>query len=285
MDRINTPQINTILPAVSVIIPLYNKEIIVEKALRSVLQQTFKGFELIIVDDGSTDNSLNIVKSIKDERITLIKQENGGPSKARNTGIKAAKSHWIVFLDADDELTPTALHDFIRLSKENCNADIINCTTYIRHIGSIKRIDHKSTGFIKNAFKYWFYGGLMPGTGHSMFRTKLLKENLYDERLRRYEDAELLFRILKKGKLYNYNIPTFFVNTLYSCASKARKDVSEDLFGHLVFKDKGIWEKLCLYKLYLEERKNYPKDADRLYPHLRKEYDLLLLYKVLKWFK
>lgn len=270
---------------ISVIIPLYNKEKIVEKTIRSVLQQTYTNFELIIIDDGSTDNSPTIVKCIKDDRIKLLEQKNGGPSKARNTGIKTAKAHWIVFLDADDELTPNALQDFIRLSEENSDADIINCTSYIRNGEKLKRIGHKSTGFIKNPFKYWFYGGLMPGTGHSMFRTSLMKRNLYDERIRRYEDAEILFRILKESKMYNFNIPTFYVNTQYSFASTPRKDISEDFIGHISFCHRNFWEKLCLYKLYLGERDNYTKSDSKQYSNLRGRYDLLILCKIFNWLK
>ena len=69
-------------PKISVIIPLYNKEKIVERSVNSVLNQSFKDFELIIIDDGSTDNSFKMVESIKDERIRIIVQSNGGPSKA-----------------------------------------------------------------------------------------------------------------------------------------------------------------------------------------------------------
>lgn len=89
---------------ISVVIPLYNKEPIIKKTLNSVLSQDYSDFEVVVVDDGSTDNSVAIVESIAGPRIRLIKQENGGPSKARNTGVKNAKGDWIVFLDADDEL-------------------------------------------------------------------------------------------------------------------------------------------------------------------------------------
>ena len=86
----------------SVIIPLYNKEISVKNTLESVLNQTFKEFEVIIVNDGSTDNSLEIVQQFKDDRIRIIDKPNGGVSSARNRGIKEANYEWIAFLDADD---------------------------------------------------------------------------------------------------------------------------------------------------------------------------------------
>ncbi len=86
----------------SVVIPLYNKEKRVKNTIESVLNQTFQDFEVIVVNDGSTDNSLEVVKSFNDERIRIINQKNSGVSSARNRGIKEAKYEWIAFLDADD---------------------------------------------------------------------------------------------------------------------------------------------------------------------------------------
>lgn len=86
----------------SIIIPLYNKANYITKTIQCVLKQTVQSFEIIIVNDSSTDNSLNIVSNIQDERITIYTKPNGGVSSARNYGIKKAKFDYIVFLDADD---------------------------------------------------------------------------------------------------------------------------------------------------------------------------------------
>ena len=102
---------------ISVIIPLYNKEQIIEKCIQSVLTQDYNDFEVVVVNDGSTDRSAEIVKRIDDSRVRLIEQENGGPSKARNTGVKNAKGEWIVFLDADDEfLSPTNIINILLIA-------------------------------------------------------------------------------------------------------------------------------------------------------------------------
>ena len=87
---------------ISIIIPLYNKEQSIEKTVHSVLSQSYNDFELVIVDDGSVDQSVAVVKGMTDERIKLIQKKNGGVSSARNSGIHAAKNEWIAFLDADD---------------------------------------------------------------------------------------------------------------------------------------------------------------------------------------
>lgn len=86
----------------SVVIPLYNKQESIRNTVESILAQTFKDFELVIVNDGSTDNSLEMVKSIEDSRIVIIDKPNGGVSSARNSGIQKATSEWVSFVDADD---------------------------------------------------------------------------------------------------------------------------------------------------------------------------------------
>ncbi len=94
---------------ISIVIPLWNKELYIEHCLRSVLAQTFCKFEVIVVDDGSTDRSVAIVKQINDTRIRLISQQNAGVSVARNVGIAHASFPFIAFLDADDEWEPNHL--------------------------------------------------------------------------------------------------------------------------------------------------------------------------------
>ena len=88
---------------ISVIIPLYNKEKQIAKTLQTVLSQTYQNFEIIVVNDGSTDNSVDELKNIEDRRIKLINQKNAGVSAARNRGIEEAKGDLLAFLDADDE--------------------------------------------------------------------------------------------------------------------------------------------------------------------------------------
>ena len=93
---------------ISVIIPLYNKESAIENTVSSVLKQTYKNFELIISDDGSTDNSSSIIKrmALDDKRIKYFYKSNGGVSSARNYGLSKAVGDWVVFIDADDEMLP-----------------------------------------------------------------------------------------------------------------------------------------------------------------------------------
>lgn len=109
---------------VTIIIPLYNKQDSIRTTIESVLLQDFADFELLVINDGSKDNSLEIVESFKDERIRLINKENEGVSKTRNRGAKEAKSDLIFFLDADDRIYPNCLSVLLKLHNDFPLADL-----------------------------------------------------------------------------------------------------------------------------------------------------------------
>ena len=115
----------------SLIIPVYNVEIFIEKALTSVENQTMKNFEVIIVNDGSTDKSLEVIQSFikKHNHFHLINQKNSGLSAARNNGLKRARGDYVVFMDSDDFIEPTYLEDLYNACVKN-NADVSYCAYY-----------------------------------------------------------------------------------------------------------------------------------------------------------
>ncbi len=96
-------------PAVSVVIPLYNKDKYIARALDSVLAQTYHNFEVVVIDDGSTDNGPDTVRQYNDSRVRLVQQANAGPGAARNRGIQESRAPLLAFLDADDEWLPEFL--------------------------------------------------------------------------------------------------------------------------------------------------------------------------------
>lgn len=269
---------------ISVIIPLYNKEPIIEQSLQSVLSQDYDDFEVIVVNDGSTDKSAEIVKSIKDPRITLIEQKNGGPSKARNTGVRHAKGEWILFLDADDELTTDALKLIREDIDRYSDADIIDFNGYIGNGKSKKLRNHPLTGKIDNPVKEFFFRNISPGCGHSVFKADFVKMHPYDEKLRRFEDCEILLRMLSTGKVYSSQHITEIHNANYAEASNVRKYIREDFAGNLSMKGKTFWQKMCVYQIFLFERNNYPEIMPLLYPTWYYRYDLFIIYKFLNYF-
>jgi glycosyltransferase involved in cell wall biosynthesis len=115
----------------SIVMPLYNKEAYVGRAIRSVLAQTCRDWELLVVDDGSTDRGAALVRSFGDSRIRCLSQENQGPSEARNRGIDEASKPYIAFLDADDEWLPNHLDDIRRLTEACPDAAIFGQAYYV----------------------------------------------------------------------------------------------------------------------------------------------------------
>jgi glycosyltransferase involved in cell wall biosynthesis len=98
---------------VSIITPTYNRAHVLTRALDSVFAQTYKHWEYLIIDDGSTDNTRALVSSVRDKRVRYLYKDNGGPSKARNYGIEHAKGRWIMYLDSDDELLPKCIETML----------------------------------------------------------------------------------------------------------------------------------------------------------------------------
>ncbi len=116
---------------ISVVIPLYNKEKTVARAVRSVLAQTFQDFEIVVVNDGSTDNSPQVVTGIGDSRIRLVQQANAGVSVARNRGVAEARSEIVAFLDADDEWLPEFLEAVRGLAEAHPGSEMF-ATSYFK---------------------------------------------------------------------------------------------------------------------------------------------------------
>lgn len=111
-------------PLVSVIIPIYNSELYLEDCINNVLKQTYENLQIIFVNDGSTDNSLEICKKVNDDRVEVYSKENGGASSARNFGLKYRKGKYVLFVDSDDYLKKDAIENLVNTAEKD-NADCV----------------------------------------------------------------------------------------------------------------------------------------------------------------
>lgn len=149
---------------ITVVIPLYNKEKQIVNTLRSVFNQTFQDFEIIIINDGSTDNSVAELEKVSDSRLLLFHQSNGGVSAARNRGIDEARSNLIAFLDADDEWKPEYLQTQYELFQKYPECSIFACNYEFRNScgeitpTTIRRLPfNEQDGILTNYFEVGSY--------------------------------------------------------------------------------------------------------------------------------
>lgn len=197
------------LPLVSVVIPAFNAEKYIKETIDSVLKQTCKDFEIIVVDDGSTDKTKKILEQYID-RINYIFQENSGPSKARNTGIKIAKGEYIAFLDADDLWPKSKLAlqvDFMELHPDidmvfadmmTFNQDGVILKSYLKNIKreNFYNILLQEQHELKDPFLMLLRANFIP-TGTVMVRRGMLeKYNIkFDENISSVEDLDYWMRV------------------------------------------------------------------------------------------
>lgn len=202
-------------PEVTVIIPAFNSGETIEKAVRSVLKQTFQDFEVIVVNDASTDNTEEILKNIKEERIRSIRHEvNQGTAAARNSGIAVARGKYIAFLGSDDEWLPGKLKKQMEVFR-NAPAEVgIVYTDMWRFTGNEKRYFHSPKIMPEHKIIYeraLDFGIIDIGDGTALIRKEAFdRVGRYDERLRRYVDLEIFIRLSKH--YYFYHIPEPLVN-------------------------------------------------------------------------
>ena len=202
----------------SVIIPLYNKAPYVAKAIESVLGQTYRDFEVIVIDDGSTDQSLEVAKTFENKSITIISQPNSGVSTARNNGVKLAKHPYICFLDADDWWHPTFLEEMKRLITDFPDAGIYGSGYYIVKNGQ-ERIAPIGVpqGFEQGIIDYcevYAKTLCMPLTSISVVIPKHIfdEEKGFKSQLKFGEDFDLWIRIALKHKVILVNKPLAYYN-------------------------------------------------------------------------
>jgi hypothetical protein len=228
----------TIKNNVSVVIPCFNDSEFVEQAIDSILSQTYKCYEIIVVDDGSNIETKNVLKTISSKITKLIIQENLGQSTARNVGIRESKGEYIVVLDSDDHFESTFVEKAV-LALQETSIKIVACYI-VRYLNKIK-ID-----------EYHHQGGDLSvlilnnqATGSVMFRKEdFIKVGGYDEAMRKgFEDWEFYIRILKNGGLfYVVPEPLFNYNMRVDSTTSRANLVKYELLHYIYIKHKEIYQ-------------------------------------------
>lgn len=185
---------------ISIVIAAYNSGDSIGKTIDSVLNQTSDDWELVIVDDGSTDNTRNVISSYEDERLKYFYQANQGVTAARNFGVSKTSKDYLIFLDADDEFFKNTIEDFIQILKNNENVGIA-CGKYI-HSPNIEAKPRNKGELFQNYIVNNLVG--------SYIVSKELFNSIggYDEKLTYSENWELFIRLTKHCKTKNLKVVT-----------------------------------------------------------------------------
>lgn len=245
---------------VSVIMPLYNAEKYVGEAIESVINQTYTNWELIIVNDGSTDNSLEVALKYQSESVKVFTQENKGASAARNYGLKEAKGEYIQFLDADDVISSNKLEEQLMVLNGSLEKLAV-CSTVHFFDGEdyfekpithdwIKEGSNDSVDFLIK-----LYGGELIGEGYGGMiqpnawltpRIIINKAGYWNEELTIDDDGEFFCRVVlaSKGICYCYEAINYyrkFYTTKNLSAQKSRKAI-ESIYNSTILKQKYLQE-------------------------------------------
>lgn len=245
---------------ISVIVPVYNTEKYLNRCIQSILTQTYKEFELLLIDDGSTDSSRAICDKFaaQDARVRVFYKENGGVSSARNLGLDNARGEWVTFVDSDDCVYPSWLENFIK----NCeNVDLI-----CQGLESTRPIKGEQCGCNTYTYGVNFLGSVDDGlcklidlgiVGYVFI--KCFKKHIIDENLLRFntyltiqEDEEFVLRYMEFCDNirftdligYHYEYPDYA--TKYTNLAKYY-EVTKLLYNIVKNRDYGVWREITRY--------------------------------------
>ena len=213
-------------PLVSVLIAAYNEEDWIEKALESIVSQTYKNIEIIVVDDGSTDDTLKILetKRQEDRRINIITQENKGLTRSLNIGISKCNGKYIARMDADNISRKDRIQKQVTFLTKNADYTVVG--SWRKEIDEKGNIKKRKFPVKNEEIKKWLIRACVISHSAAMIQAHKLRHYMYDESFKTSQDYDLWVRMAKKEKFYN--IPEF-LTTAYNrktgiTNSKKRKE-------------------------------------------------------------
>ncbi len=213
---------------ITVLMPVYNSARYIHQSIKSILNQTYKDFEFLIIDDGSTDNADQIISGFKDSRINYMKIEHRGTSAALNFGINTASGNWIARIDADDLNSPARLEKQAEFISANPDFDIISSwSVYFKEPHKILFFLKEPTGH-SDIHKYLNLHNPI-NSSSVIYKKNLVKKAKYNENFDAFEDFELFFRIRDEVKFYN--IPEFLSYTRMHAGSRTRVGSRQNIYN------------------------------------------------------
>ena len=241
------------MPKVSVIVPFYNVEGYIEKCLETLVSQTLEDIEIILVNDGSKDNSIEIVnKFLKmyPEKLVYLEKENGGLSDARNYAINYAKGEYIAFLDSDDYIEKDMYEEMYELAKKE-NSDMVECNFYWEYPNKIK----EDIGVTYNG-KNEMLEKIRVVAWNKLIKREILKQSkVIFPKGYRYEDVEFTYKLIPYIETVSFlKKPCVHYIQRQNSISNSQNERTKEIFDvleHVIeyYKEKGIYEK---YKEELE---------------------------------
>lgn len=237
-------------PLISIIIPVYNSERFLKECFNSVVSQSYKDFEVIVVDDGSTDSSIQIEDEYSsDDRFTLIRQANRGQGEARNRALDIAKGRYIAFLDSDDVMKPDFLERTLReIEKEDydivvTNYDFINEKSEYMYTHSSVVSDYTLDGYLALT-EMWYDENVHIGPWAKLYKREIFEKERFKSCY--CEDSDILVRIFKESQKIRY--------------------ISDSLFKYRIRNNADTWvfkprtyEQIAVFdEMYSYAKKNYP---------------------------
>ena len=244
------------MPKVSIIVPIYNVEMYIEKCLETLVNQTLKDIEIILVNDGSKDGSAEIAKKYLEkypEKIVYLEKENGGLSDSRNYGLPHAKGEYIAFLDSDDYVEENMYEEMYELAKKE-DSDMVQCNFYWEYpdknkkkIGELKQYSNKKEMLVKTRVEAW----------NKLIKREILVKNpeIRFPKGLRYEDVEFTYKLIPYvEKISILNKPFIHYIQRGNSISNTQNERTKEIFDVLdnvikYYKEKNLYEE---YKEQLE---------------------------------
>lgn len=244
---------------ISIICPYYNRQDFLGDCIKSLIAQTYKNLEILLIDDGSTDKSSEIANGFDDQRIKHIKTDHNGCWSAKNTGIQHANGEFICFVDSDDFISPDYIEAAIKIIDANPDEDYYypHFLTIADETGQITNSIWKYVDQSSNSGKnliYLFYNNLVGGIPHAgaLIRRKTFANKLYDDNLVNLADTVFIIKNALSIRFYPIKSQAKYYNRQHQNQTNKNQEARCKAFAELIF---YIWE-------------NYPAEY-----YLSEEYD------------